>query len=107
MPGLLPPILPADTEPVRATVLSIEPVCAGRLLGFASVEIEIAGIVFELHGVRVIRTPRGTIGVDPPQYRGSAGASLPAVILPPELVQAIGGAVLDAAEFHARRVAIR
>lgn len=80
-------------------MLSIERVVAGRLLGFASVEIEIAGVVLELHGVRIVRTPRGTIAVEPPLYRGPAGIALPAIVLPPpELARAIGAAVLDVAE---------
>ena len=52
-----------DTVTVAATVLGLKCVDAGRLLALAEVELEIAGIVFTLRGVRVIKTGPRSHGV--------------------------------------------
>ena len=87
------------TERVTASVLRIERADAGRLLALAEVEIEIAGVAFTLHGVRVISTGPRSRGVAAPCCRVANGRLADAISLPPELAAAIAGAVLD--EFEA------
>ena len=82
-----------ETVPATVTVLRLDRASAGRLLAFAALEIEIAGIVIGIEGVRVLRTGPHSRGVAPPTFRGPTGESVPSVILPDELRRAI--AVLD------------
>ncbi len=49
----------------------------------------------QLDGFRVTRRPGGKLGIDLPAYRGADGAWRPAVVLPPELHEPIGRAILD------------
>ena len=89
------PLPDPDTVTVAATVLGLKCVDAGRLLALAEVELEIAGIVFTLRGVRVIKTGPRSHGVAAPCYRGANGRLADAISLPPELAQAVAGVVLD------------
>jgi hypothetical protein len=84
-----------DTVTVSATVLQIKRADAGRLLALAEVEIEIAGVAFTLHGVRVIKTGPRSRGVAAPCVRVAGGRLAEAISLPPELTAAIASAVLD------------
>lgn len=90
-----------DTASVNVRVLSVEPVTTkGRLLSLASVEIDVDGITFALHGVQVVRskdpnTGADAVGVDLPRYRSSDGSWRQALTLPPELRKPIAHAVLD------------
>ena len=89
------PTADSETVAVTATVLRITRATAGRLLALAEVEIEIAGVAFTLHGVRVIGTGPRSRRVAAPCYRVAGGRLADAISLPPELVRAIGNAVLD------------
>lgn len=84
------------TSTVNITVLSVTPARAGRLFALASVEIDISGIVVELHGIRALR--EGTTGtrVELPQFRDAGGLPRSVVTLPSEVYGPIGDAVLDA-----------
>jgi DNA-binding cell septation regulator SpoVG len=79
----------ADTASVAVTILSLERSERGRLLALASVEIEIAGVAFVVHGVRVIRTGPRSRGIAAPCYRVADGRLADAVTLPPELAIAV------------------
>jgi hypothetical protein len=87
---------PPDTVPVEYRVISVEAVRgAGRLVGVARVEIDVAGVVIVLQGVQVRRRPDGRLECAPPVWRNPrTGQSLPAVILPPELAEALAIEVL-------------
>jgi DNA-binding cell septation regulator SpoVG len=61
----------------------------------ASVEIEIAGVVFVLHGVRVIKTGPRQRGIAAPAHRVANGRLADTIAMPPELARAIANAVLD------------
>ena len=86
-----------DTVPVRFEVLGVERLTgAGRVVALANVLVEVAGVSFELQGLRVVKEARG-IGVETPQFRHPRdGRYLPTVILPPELFDPIGREVLEA-----------
>jgi hypothetical protein len=67
---------------------------AGRLVGLATVEVDLEGVVVVIQGVQVIRDRR-RITTQAPRFRDPrTGAWTPAVILPDELGVAI------AAELH-------
>ena len=68
----------------------------GRLVGLASAEIVVEGVGFLLQGIRVIYEPDGSLLVQPPRFRHPDGHWLPAVVLPPELAEAIAAEVLQA-----------
>jgi stage V sporulation protein G len=64
---------------------------AGRLVGLATVEIDLEGVVLVIQGVQVIRDRR-RITTQAPRFRNPrTGAWTPAVILPHELGAAIAG----------------
>ena len=88
------------TSTVNVTVLSVTPARAGRLFALASVEIEIGGVVIELHGIRALRVGTEGTRIELPQYRDGAGLPRPVVTLPPEIYQPIGDAVLEALVEH-------
>jgi len=84
-----------DTASASFEVLGVEPVRgAGRLVGLAIVRVELEGVELVLQGVQVLRTPAG-LTVQAPTFRHPKhGCSVPSVILPPELRDAIGAEVL-------------
>jgi DNA-binding cell septation regulator SpoVG len=92
---------PRQTVDVTATVLRLDRAEAGRLAALASVQIEIAGVAFVIHGVRIIRTGPRAHGIAAPCYRMATGRRADAISLPPELIHAIAEVVLD--EFDALR----
>ncbi len=85
-----------DTVPVRFEVLIFEPVHgAGRLVGLASVRLDLGDLELTLQGVGVIRDHAGKLSVRAPVWRHpGSGKWLPAVLLPPELSAAIGAELL-------------
>jgi len=88
----------SDTVPCRVAVLGVAPIRgAGRLAALAEVEIEVAGVALLLRGVQVVEGPIGR-EVRAPQFRDTRGQWAPAIVLPPELHEAMHGAVLDAAD---------
>jgi hypothetical protein len=66
----------------------------GRLAGLADVRIEIEGVVLLLQGVRVLREPEGRLACQEPRFRHPNGGWVAALVLPPELSDAIEMAVL-------------
>jgi hypothetical protein len=66
----------------------------GRLAGLADVRIEIEGVVLLLQGVRVLREPEGRLACQEPRFRHPNGGWVAALVLPPELSDAIELAVL-------------
>ena len=80
----------ADHTTVTFTVTQLEPVRgAGRLAALAAVAIEVDGVALQLQGVRVIRQ-RDRVTTEAPKFRDpNTGQWTPALILPPELGQAI------------------
>jgi stage V sporulation protein G len=88
---------PYDTgsSTVSITVLSVTPVRAGKLFALASVEINIDGVLIEIHGVRASRTPTGATRVELPTFRDAKGQPRAAIVLPEEIYRPIGNAVLD------------
>ena len=86
-----------ETASVSFTLLGVERARdRGRLIGLASAEIVVEGVGFLLQGIRVIYEPDGSLLVQPPRFRHPDGHWLPAVVLPPELAEAIAAAVLQA-----------
>jgi stage V sporulation protein G len=81
---------------VFITVLSVTPVRAGKLFAFASVEIDIDGVRFEIHGIRAMRVELIGTKVELPMFRDTTGVSRTALTLPEELYGPIGDIVLDA-----------
>ena len=81
---------------VNVTVLSVTTARAGRLFALASVEIEIAGVTIELHGIRALRVAAAGARIELPQFRDGGGLFRSVVTLPAELYGPITDAVLDA-----------
>lgn len=70
----VPPHDSGATTPVSITVLSVTPMRAGKLFALAAVEVDIDGVLIEIHGIRALprRRPRpsrrwnGTARLSPP-----------------------------------------
>ena len=86
----------SETILVEFTVRGIKPVHGrGALVALVMVELDIAGVVFTLQGVRVVETPGGGLECRAPVWRHPGrGAWLPGVLLPPELAEAMAHEVL-------------
>lgn len=92
-----PATIDCKTTTVSFTLLSLERARdRGRLLGLASAEILLADVAVTVQGIRIIYEPDGSLLVQPPRFRHPDGHWLPAVVLPPELAEAIAAEVLDA-----------
>lgn len=86
-----------ETQTCRVHVLGVVPIRgAGRLVAMAGVTLEIAGVEMLMQGVQVVRGRDGLV-VRMPQFRDTDGQWAPAIVLPPELRDAITAAVLDMA----------
>ena len=86
----------ANSSTVLITVRSVTPVRAGKLFALASVEVDLDGVQFEIHGIRATRVePVGT-KIELPVFRDATGISRPAITLPEEVRGPIGDIVLDA-----------
>ena len=86
-----------DTALVSCRVLEVIPLTTGRLIALASVEIDIEGVCFVLHGVQVARghlDGREGALVTVPNYRAADGRWRAAVALPEELKGPLGDVVL-------------
>src|SRR5262249_51583010 len=72
-----------ESVPVTYRVLNLERVIgAGRLIGVANCEVDIAGVVIVLQGVQLRRGADGSLSCTAPQWRHPrTGQWLPAVIL--------------------------
>lgn len=85
----------AETVPVRFEVLGVERVDRGRLVALANVLVDVAGVELTLQGVQVVREADGVVVRAPAFRHPRDGRWLPAVLLPPELRDAIGAEVLS------------
>jgi hypothetical protein len=85
----------AETGSVAITVLSVTPISGGRLFALASVEINIDGVLVEIHGIRATRVATGATRVELPTFRDTTGQSRAAIVLPEEVYRPIGDAVLE------------
>jgi hypothetical protein len=85
----------AESGSVAITVLSVTPIRASKLFALASVEINVDGVVIEIHGTRATRTPTGATRVELPTFRDARGQPRAAIVLPEEVYRPIGDAVLD------------
>ena len=90
----------ANTESVQVSfqVLRVERVDAGRLYALATVVVSVNEMEMAIQGVRVMRQPTGMLAVEAPRFRRPGGEWVPAVMLPPELKQAIADEILDQVE---------
>jgi hypothetical protein len=85
----------ADSVPVSFEVVGIERCDRGRLIGLAIVALDVAGASLVLQGVRIERDRGGGLTCAAPTWRHPKdGRSLPCLLLPPELTDAIAAAVL-------------
>jgi hypothetical protein len=85
----------AGSSTVLITVLWVTPIRAGKLFALASVEINIGGVLVEIHGIRATRTATGATRVELPTFRDATGQSRAAIVLPEEVYGPIGDAVLE------------
>ena len=83
---------------VSFEVVRVEPVDAGRLCALATVVVTVNDVEMAIQGVRVMRQPTGMLAVEAPRFRRPGGEWVPAVMLPPELKQAIADEILDQVE---------
>jgi len=84
-----------STTPVSITVLSVSPMRAGKLFALAAVEIDIDGILIEIHGIRAMHVPPAATRIELPTFRDAAGRLHSAITLPEEVRGPIGDAVLS------------
>jgi hypothetical protein len=84
-----------ETGRVTITVLSVSPMRTGKLFALASVEINVDGVVIEIHGIRAVRTPAGATRVELPIFRDERGQPRATIVLPEEIYRPIGDAVLE------------
>lgn len=89
---------PSDSVEVSYRVVRVERVDTGRLFALAAVVITVNGVEMTIQGVRVMRQPTGLLMVEAPKFRRPGGEWVPAVMLPPELKQAIADEILDQVE---------
>ena len=83
---------------VSFQVVRVERVDAGRLCALATVIIAVNEVEMAIQGVRVMRQPTGLLAVEAPRFRRPGGEWVPAVMLPPELKQAIADDILEQVE---------
>lgn len=88
-----------DTERLTITyeVLSVERCNAGRLIGMATVKVDICGVEMTIAGFQVRRTEPGHVDIVSPTYRHPSGEWRGVVELPPAVWDAIAGEVATVA----------
>lgn len=84
----------SSSTTVSITVLSVTPIRAGKLFALAAVEIDVDGVLIEIHGIRAMHVPPAATRIELPTFRDAAGRSQAAIILPEEVREPIGDAVL-------------
>ena len=90
-----PQSLNTGSSTVSITVLSVRPMRAGKLFALAAAEINIDGVLIEIHGIRATRTVTGATRVELPTFRDATGQSRAAIVLPEEIYRPIGNSVLE------------
>jgi hypothetical protein len=82
--------------PVEVRLLRVQPVIGrGTLKWLFDVQIDIQGVEIEVRGFQGRETARGGVSIRAPEFRGSDGRWLPALILPPSVISAIGDAFVE------------
>jgi hypothetical protein len=82
--------------PVEVRLQRVQPVTGrGTLKWLFDVQIDIQGVEIEVRGFQGRDTTRGGISIRAPQFRGGDGKWLPALILPPSIMSAIGDAFVE------------
>ena len=78
------------TAPVLVELVGIEAVTGmGKVTHLATVDIEVAGVAWQLQGVRIIKQAGGLIVEAPVWRHPRTGLHVPAVVLPAALTNAI------------------
>lgn len=85
-----------DTATVSFAIIRLTPVCKGKLAALADVEVIHDGVSMTICGIQVIAGSNGT-KITLPTYRDASGQWRPAIRMPPELHDAMGDTVLEAA----------
>jgi hypothetical protein len=90
---------PLETETVAITILRARAAQTKSVYAFCDVELVVAGVVFNIHGIQVRRARRdlseiGGTEVCLPTYRDEAGIARPSVSLPLEIREKIADLVL-------------
>ena len=81
--------------PVEVRLLRVQPVIGrGTLKWLFDVQIDIQGVEIDVRGFQG-RERRGAISIRAPQFRGGDGRWLPALILPDNVMSAIGDAFVE------------
>ena len=82
--------------PVEIRLLRVQPVIGrGTLKWLFDVQIDIQGVEIEVRGFQGRETAREGVSIRAPQFRGGDGKWLPALILPPSIMSAIGDAFVE------------
>jgi hypothetical protein len=82
--------------PVEVRLLRVQPVIGrGTLKWLFDVQIDIQGVEIEVRGFQGRETARGGVSIHAPEFRGSDGRWLPALILPDNVMSAIGDAFVE------------
>lgn len=81
---------------VTLTMLSVSPVWTDKPLALASVEIDIDGVLIEVHGILAAHVRPAGVQIELPMYQDGAGMFRPAVTLPDEVRRCIGDALVEA-----------
>lgn len=91
-----------DTTEALVTVKFVDRVAGSdKLIALAVVEVEIAGVVVLLQGVKVVKRPGGGLACEPPCFRAPDGRWLPAAVLPKDLGEGLAAEVFAALEREA------
>lgn len=81
--------------PVEVRLLGVQHVAGrGTLKWLFDAQIDIQGVVIEVRGFQG-RELRRAISIRAPQFRGGDGKWLPALILPPAIMSALGDAFVE------------
>jgi stage V sporulation protein G len=86
-----------ETVGVEYRVIGIAPIRGtGSLVGMAIVEVEIAGVVLTIQGIRIMRRQDGSLEVGAPTFKSPRdGRSIPAILLPDALRNALADEIID------------
>jgi hypothetical protein len=85
-----------SSVPVEVRLLRVQRVTGrGTLKWLFDAQIDVQGVEIEVRGFQGRETARGGISIRAPQFRGGDGRWLPAVILPPTVMSAIGDAFVE------------
>jgi stage V sporulation protein G len=84
----------ADTTPLIFTISNARPVTGKFLFAMVDVEMQIAGVAFDILGVQARRLPEGGTSICLPTFKDADGTWRPAIRLPDEVSAPLADAVL-------------